>query len=143
MKQFTAAALTVVTALSLSTGAAAAKGLDASSKADREIAAEIAEWHWQNPGSWTATKEPTSSVNTALKTSESIEENSSEETSDSITESSWAVAKSSLEKDVENDDPFGTNLDSILAIGGVIALGAIIYNIAVQAGFPLPHIASE
>lgn len=143
MKRFAAATLAVATALSLSTGAAAAKGLDASSKADREIAAEITEWHIKNPGSWTARKEPSSSVNTALKANESIKENSSEETSEAVTESSWGVAKSSLETDVENNDPFGTQLDSYLAIAGVIALGAIIYNVAVQAGVPLPHIAPE
>lgn len=143
MKRFAAATLAVATTLSLSTGAAAAKGLDASSKADREIGMEIIEWHGKNPGSWTGTKEPTSSVNSALKASENIKENSSEETSEALTESSWGVAKSSLETDVENNDPFGTQLDSYLAIAGVIALGAIIYNVAVQAGVPLPHIAPE
>lgn len=116
MKRFAAATLAVATALSLSTGAAAAKGLDASSKADREIGLEITEWHIKNPGSWTARKEPSSSVNTALKANESIKENSSEETSEAVTESSWGVAKSSLETDVENNDPFGTQLDSYLAI---------------------------
>ncbi|WP_313547974.1 XRE family transcriptional regulator [Corynebacterium sp.] len=143
MKRFAAATLAVATALSLSTGAAGAKGLDSSSNADREIAVEITKWHLQNPGSWTATKEPSSSVNAALEANEKIKENSSEETSESVRESSWGIAKSSLESDVENNNPFGTQIDLYLAFAGVVALGVIIYNVAVQAGVPLPHIAPE
>lgn len=143
MKRIIAATLAAATALSLSTGIASGQGLDASSRTDRGIAREINQWHFENPGSWTAAKKPTSSVTAAQQSSETIKDNSSEETRDEVVESSWGIAKSSLEKDVQNNDPFGTNLNSILAIAGIIALGATLYGIALQAGSPLPHIAAQ
>ena len=60
-----------------------------------------------------------------------------------LVESSWGLAKSSVKKDVENSDPIGTSLNTILALGGVLALGAAIYGVALRAGFQLPHVAAE
>ena len=144
MKRIAATVLAVATALSLSTGAATAQNLGTgSSKVDDEIRGDLIDWHLETPTSNSIFKEPASSVRKANEASETIREKSSEDTADSVVESSWGIAKSSVKKDVENDDPLGTNLNSLIAIGGLVTLGVIIYNVALQAGIPLPHVAAE
>lgn len=139
MKRFTSAAVAVVTALSLSTGAAYAQDLGfGSSKADREIREDVLTWQAENPDSDSLTQEPTSSFGAANEANEVAKENSSEENHSDLVESSWGVAKSSVEKDIKNSDALGTNMDTIIGIGAVIAIGAAIYNFAVQSGFSLP-----
>lgn len=141
MKNFSAAAVAAITALSLSTGAAAAApALGAgSSEADSEIRQDIIGWQDENPTSDSLTKEPTSSVDAANDSSDTVRENSSEENHNSVVESSWGVAKSSVKNDVENSDAIGTTLDTILGLGAVVAIGAALYNFAVQSGFSLPN----
>lgn len=144
MKRISAAALTVLTALSLSTGVASAQDLGkGSSGVDSQIRKDFLKWQLESPVSGTLLKEPTSSISAANKSSDAIRSHSSEDTSDKIAESSWGLAKSSVRQDFQNGDPIGTSLDTILTLGGVLALGVIIYNVALQAGFQLPHIAAE
>ena len=90
MKNFSAAAVAAITALSLSTGAAAAApALGAgSSEADSEIRQDIIGWQGENPTSDSLTKEPTSSVDAANDSSDTVRENSSEENHNSVVESS-------------------------------------------------------
>lgn len=141
MKNFSAAAVAAITALSLSTGAAAAApALGAgSSEADSEIRQDIIGWQGENPTSDSLTKEPTSSIDAANNSSETAKENSSEENHNSLVESSWGIAKSSVKNDIENSDAIGTTLDTIIGIGAIAAIGAAIYNFAVQSGFSLPN----
>ncbi|WP_240940922.1 XRE family transcriptional regulator [Corynebacterium ammoniagenes] len=148
MKRITAAAVAAVTALSLSTGVstgvASAQGLGTGSTAsDSQIRKDLLKWQAESPFSGTLLKQPTSSVSTANQSSEFLRDRSSERVSDEVIESSWGLAKSSVKKDIENGDPIGTNLDILLALGSVLAVGAIIYNVALQAGMPLPHVAAE
>lgn len=144
MKRISAAALAVVTALSLSTGVASAQDLGkGSSGVDSQIRKDFLKWQLESPASGTLFKEPTSSVSAANKSSDAIRSHSSEDTSDKIVESSWGLAKSSVRQDFQNGDPIGTSLNTILALGGVLALGAAIYAVALRAGFQLPHVAAE
>lgn len=140
MKRFTAAAVAVVTAVSLSTGAASAADLGfGSSDADGQIREDVAGWQGENLDSDSLTKEPTSSIDAANNSSETAKENSSEENHNSLVESSWGIAKSSVKNDIENSDAIGTTLDTIIGIGAIAAIGAAIYNFAVQSGFSLPN----
>lgn len=144
MKRISTAAVAVFTALSLSTGVAPAQDLGkGSSGVDSQIRKDFLKWQLEFPVSTSLLKQPTSSVSAANKSSEFVRDNSSESTSDRLVESSWGLAKSSVKKDVENSDPIGTSLNTILALGGVLALGAAIYGVALRAGFQLPHVAAE
>lgn len=140
MKRFTAAAVAAATALSLSAGAASAQDLGfGSSAADSEIRGDVADWQVENPTSDTIFQDPTSSIETANDANEYVRENSSEETHNNLVESSWGIGKSSIKNDMENSDAPGTTLDTILGLGAVVAIGAALYNFAVQSGFSLPN----
>ena len=138
MKNFSAAAVAAITALSLSTGAAAAApALGAgSSEADSEIRQDIIGWQGENPTSDSLTK-----ANQLRRCYQRFFRHRSrkqlEENHNSVVESSWGVAKSSVKNDVENSDAIGTTLDTILGLGAIVAIGAALYNFAVQSGFSL------
>src|SRR5699024_8285385 len=136
MKRISTAAVAVFTALSLSTGVAPAPDLGKGSAVfDIQCQNDFLKWQLESPVSATLLKEPTSSISAANKSSDAIRSHSSKDTSDKIAESSWGLAKSSVRQDFQNGDPIGTSLDTILALGGVLALGAAIYGVALRAGF--------
>ncbi|MFH0412988.1 XRE family transcriptional regulator [Corynebacterium sp. L4756] len=138
MKRISAAAVAAITAISLSTGAAVAQDFGGSSASDRVITEDLIGFQIDNPESTTLGQEPTSSVEAANNSSESVKENSSEDTANDVIESSWGAGKSSIENDFENDDAPGTSLDTIIGVGAFVALAAGLYNLALQAGIQLP-----
>ena len=144
MKRIAATALTIITTTTLSTGMASGQiASDTFIQENEKVFNDVIHWHADHFDSDSIRKDPTSSfllVDDAAKYSEA---NSSEESHASTIDSGWKVIGSSIKKDLENSDPLGTTLDTVVALGALAALGAVLYGIALQAGIPLPYIDAE
>src|SRR5699024_2950672 len=103
MKRISTAAVSVFTALSLSTCVAPAQDLGkGSSGVDSQIRKDFLKLQLESPVRGTLLKEPTSSIRAANKSSDAIRNHRSENTSEKIAESSWGLAKSSVRQDFQN-----------------------------------------
>lgn len=144
MKRFAVVAVAAATALSLSAGTASGQiAPDTFIQENDVVANDFYEWYADHLDSDSIRKDPTSSFLLVDDAESYAKEKSSEEAHTSTVSTGWNIIGSSMKKDVENGDPLGTGLDTLIALGGLLTLGGVLYGIALQAGVPLPYISPE